>query len=44
MFEYISHRSGVQYVTNGQLLALVKGEMPVPRERLAKTASQSVVH
>jgi peptidoglycan/xylan/chitin deacetylase (PgdA/CDA1 family) len=44
MFEYISHRSGVQYVTNGQLLALVKGEMPVPRERLAKTASQGVVH
>ncbi|MGD1022111.1 MAG: polysaccharide deacetylase family protein [Candidatus Sulfotelmatobacter sp.] len=44
MLEYVSNRSGVQYVTNGQLLALVKGEMPVQSEKLAKTPPHSVVH
>jgi peptidoglycan/xylan/chitin deacetylase (PgdA/CDA1 family) len=44
MFEYISNRSSVQYVTNGQLLRLVKGGMQVRSEEPAKTPPQSVVH
>jgi peptidoglycan-N-acetylglucosamine deacetylase len=44
MLEYVGHRSGVQYVTNGQLLALVKDAAPVHSETLAKTPPQGVVH
>ncbi len=44
MLEYVSNRSGVQYVTNGQLLALAKGEMLGRGEKSAKTPPQNVVH
>jgi peptidoglycan/xylan/chitin deacetylase (PgdA/CDA1 family) len=49
MLEYVSNRSGVLYVTNGQLLELVKGNAPTGSEKLADThsqsnRSQSVVH
>jgi hypothetical protein len=44
MLEYVSNRSGVQYVTNGQLLELVKGDAATAAEQLAETRRQSVVH
>jgi peptidoglycan/xylan/chitin deacetylase (PgdA/CDA1 family) len=44
IFEYVSKRSGVEYVTNGQLLALVKGDASAESEKLAETRPQSVVH
>lgn len=42
MFGYVSNQSGVQYVTNGQLLALVHGELSASPEKLAASHSHGV--
>jgi peptidoglycan/xylan/chitin deacetylase (PgdA/CDA1 family) len=44
MLEYVSNRSGVQYVTNGRLLDLVRGDVPSGAEKLAETDPQSLIH
>jgi peptidoglycan/xylan/chitin deacetylase (PgdA/CDA1 family) len=41
MLEYVSNRSGVQYVTNGQLLDLIKGDTSTGSEKLVGADSQS---
>jgi peptidoglycan/xylan/chitin deacetylase (PgdA/CDA1 family) len=43
MLQYVSNRSGVQYVTNGQLLESVMGRAP-KRTGLAETEPKSVIH
>jgi peptidoglycan/xylan/chitin deacetylase (PgdA/CDA1 family) len=43
MLQYVSHRTGVEYVTNGQLLSLVKGDISAGTE-LATADSRSVIH
>jgi peptidoglycan-N-acetylglucosamine deacetylase len=40
MLEYVGNRSGVLYVTNGQLLDLVKGDTSTGSEKLAGSDSQ----
>ncbi len=40
MFAYVGNREGVQYVTNGQLLASVNGGKVVPKNRKEKLASR----
>jgi peptidoglycan/xylan/chitin deacetylase (PgdA/CDA1 family) len=41
MLEYVGNRSGVLYVTNGQLLDLIKGGASTGSEKFAGTDSQS---
>jgi peptidoglycan/xylan/chitin deacetylase (PgdA/CDA1 family) len=43
MLEYVSNRSSVRYVTNGQLLELVKGNAPGESEKL-ESRPQNVTH
>ena len=43
MLEYVRNRSEVRYVTNGQLVDLVKGDAPVETEKLRKTNAQRVI-
>jgi peptidoglycan-N-acetylglucosamine deacetylase len=43
MLQYVSHRSGVEYVTNGELLALVMGNISENAD-LAKTERRGIVH
>jgi peptidoglycan/xylan/chitin deacetylase (PgdA/CDA1 family) len=43
MLEYVNNRGGVQYVTNGQLLDLLRGDAPTGAEKLTETNTQSVV-
>jgi peptidoglycan-N-acetylglucosamine deacetylase len=43
MFQYIGNRSGVQYVTNGQLLELVMGSGPEKTD-LTETEPQRAIH
>ena len=43
MLQYVSNRSGVQYVTNGQLLESVMGSAP-KRTGLAEPEPKSVIH
>lgn len=42
MLQYVSHQSGVQYVTNGQLLASLYGETPAGSEKLVASDPQHV--
>jgi peptidoglycan/xylan/chitin deacetylase (PgdA/CDA1 family) len=42
MLQYVSNRSGVEYVTNGQLLELVMGSVP-GKTGLAETEPQSAI-
>jgi peptidoglycan-N-acetylglucosamine deacetylase len=44
MLAYVSNRSGVQYVTNGQLLGLMRGDVPNEAGTPAETHTQSVIH
>jgi peptidoglycan/xylan/chitin deacetylase (PgdA/CDA1 family) len=44
MFAYAANRSGIQYVTNGQLLGLMRGDAPTGAEMLAETNTQSIIH
>ena len=43
MLEYVSNRGGVQYVTNGRLLDVVRGAAPTGAGKLSQTDPQSVV-
>jgi peptidoglycan-N-acetylglucosamine deacetylase len=43
MFAYVGNHGGVQYVTNGQLLGLMKGKTKVDSNP-AKTSAQSATH
>jgi peptidoglycan/xylan/chitin deacetylase (PgdA/CDA1 family) len=41
ILEYVSNRTGVLYVTNGQLLDLIKGDAPAGSAKLSDSHSQS---
>ncbi len=44
MLEYVGNQSGVQYVTNGQLLVFLHGEMPAGSEKLAVGHPHRIAH